>query len=103
VKIDCEHKGIKVGVYCIELCHYGDRGDFEVFPDQKLDLDLLAYSSCLAGQGYDIDFKSKEVLIFKQGGVEFTLSSDGRLIIENLAPGSNAQAVEEAMGVVGYG
>lgn len=94
--------GQPVNVYSFELCHYCENGDYEVFPDRELGLDLASARDRLSAGGYEIDFAAEEVLIFKKAGAEYTLFDDGRLIIEGLAPGSCEQAAETAVPIVGY-
>jgi hypothetical protein len=102
MKIIYKLGGKPVTVYSFEFCHYGESGDYEVFPDGELDLDLSIIMNRLSAGGYDTDFAAKEVLIFSKSGVEYTLFDDGRLIIEGLAPGSCEQALETAVSIVGY-
>jgi len=102
VKTGLTFGGRPVTVYSFELCHYGDNGDYEVFPDRELGLDISSVRYRLPAGGYEIDFAAEEVLIFMKAGVEYTLFDDGRLIIEGLAPGSCEQAAETAVPIVGY-
>jgi hypothetical protein len=103
MKTSADYEGNKVTVYVLELCHYGDRGDFEIFPDRELDLDVEKKAGELENRGYNIECASPDVLIFHgDAGMEFTLYPDGRLIVESLRPGSTAQAMDIAKAVIGY-
>lgn len=103
MKTAATYKGQAISVYAIELCHYGDRGDFEVFPDRELALDVEGKVGELETRGYDVECASPEVLIFHgDAGTELTLYPDGRLILEGLRPGSTAQAIEVAAAIIGY-
>ena len=104
MKTTTKYGGEAVAVYAIDLCHYGDRGDYEVFPDRELALDVRARSADLAGAGFEIDYATEEVSIFRDGrGTEFTMYADGRLIVEGLRPGSPRQAFDVAAAILGYG
>jgi len=102
MKSNYKYAGSPVTIYSFELCHYGENGDYEVFPDRELGLELAPKAEELRSTGYEIDFASEGVLIFIKGGVDYTLFDDGRLIIEGLAPGSCEQAIEAAVSLVGY-
>jgi hypothetical protein len=96
------YNGERVTVYALELCHYGDRGDYEVFPYRELAVDIEKRAERLAAEGYELDYLSSEVVIFRRGETEYTAYPDGRLIIENLEPGSTEQATEAAAAIWGY-
>ena len=102
MKLPALYRGERVTVYAIDLCHYGDRGDYEVFPDRELAVDIEKMSEEWKAAGCELDYVSAEVVIFRREGTDYTAYPDGRLIIENLAPGSPAQAVEAAAAVWGY-
>ena len=102
MKIRALYRGETVAVYAVDLCHYGDRGDYEVFPDRELGIDIEKMSAELVAGGFELDYVSDEVLIFRRGNTEYTAYPDGRLIIESLRPGSTAQAIEAACAVWGY-
>lgn len=104
MKATTTYHGEKITVYAIDLCHYGDRGDYEVFPDRVLTLDVCTRSAQLAGAGFEIDYTSAEVSVFRDRyGTEFTMYPDGRLIVEGLRPGSPRQAFDAAAEILGYG
>jgi len=103
MKTSTNYNGEKITVYVMELCHYGDRGDFEIFPDRELALDVEVKAGELRRRGYEVECALPEVLIFHgDAGTEFTLYTDGRLIVESLKPGSAAQALDVATAVIGY-
>jgi hypothetical protein len=102
LKFPALHRGETVNVYAIDLCHYGDRGDYEIFPDRGLGVDVEKLSEKLGAAGFELEYVSSEVLIFRRGETEYTAYPDGRLIIESLKPGSTAQAIEAASAVWGY-
>jgi hypothetical protein len=103
VKAAARFRGIALTVYALELCFYGERGDYEVFPDRELGLDLESFGKGIADRGWDIEEGGTEVIMFREPeGPEYTLYPDGRLIIEGLKPGSPEQAWTQARGILGF-
>lgn len=90
-------------VYALELCFYGEKGDYEVFADRELALDLEPLGDDLAGRGWVIEERGRELLMFRDdAGTEYTLYPDGRLIVEGLIPGSVEQAWSRACEIMGF-
>jgi len=103
VKAAARFRGMALTVYALELCFYGERGDYEVFPDRELGLDLVPLGKGFADRGWAVDESGPEVIMFQDPeGTEYTLYPDGRLIIEGLKPGSPAQAWTQAQGILGF-
>jgi hypothetical protein len=103
VKTTAIYEGEAINVYAVDLCHYGDRGDYEVFPDRELRLDVTRYADDLAAAGYRVEYVDAEVSIFRDNAdTEFTMYPDGRLILENLRPGSIEQAFDVAALIMGF-
>jgi hypothetical protein len=103
VKTSAFYEGETINVYAVDLCHYGDRGDYEVFPDRELRLDVTRCAADLAAAGYRVEYVAPEVSIFRDNSdTEFTMYPDGRLIVENLRPGSIEQAVDIAAAIIGF-
>ena len=96
------YNGNPITIYSIELCHYGENGDYEAFPDRELHLDLNKMVQETGFANYIVEYIDDDVLIFNRDDVGFTLFSDGRLIIESLSPGTDEQAIELAAGIIGY-
>lgn len=76
--------GQTVTYYSINLCSYGDRGDYEVFPVEELDLKL---SSLLKNLDEATRGKwSNQAAQFKLNGVAITMYREGRAIFEGVRP-----------------
>lgn len=90
-------------VYALELCFYGERGDYEVFADRELGLDLAAIRGQCEARRWAVAETGPELLIFRDlEGTEYTLYPDGRMIIESLKPGSARQAWSRACEILGF-
>ena len=89
-------------VYVVNLCDYGDRGDYEVFCDHDLNVNLAEKTDGLINNGFSMEYEDSEVLIFKKEGTEFTFYADGRLIIEGLRPKDMEKALKIAAGIIGF-
>lgn len=75
------------------LCHYGDYGDYEVFPSEELDLDLQALAETLAEHGYEIEGSSQKALLLHHNQAVLTVFPTGRMIVENVRPGTYEEAI----------
>lgn len=94
------YRGDIVPIYSIELCHYGDNGDFEVFPVRDLGLDIGGITGWISERDYNITYADGEVAIFYRAGIYYTFCADGRLILEGLKPGTDEQALGIAIGLL---
>ena len=96
-------RGSDLTVYALELCFYGERGDYEVFPDRELGLDLNPLRDSCQKRGWPVEETGPGLLIFRDSeGTEYTLYPDGRLIIEGLKPGSHEQAWYRGCEILGF-
>ncbi len=102
MKSALNYNGDLVTIYSIELCHYGENGDYETFPDRELCLDLKKVVQNVDPASYTVEYIDDDVLLFNSDEVGFTLFRDGRLIIEGLSPGTGEQAIELATGILDH-
>ena len=102
LKAIVEYEGREFDVSALELCDYGTKADYEAFADAEIELDLNAICERLSKEDYEVKEVSDLTAFFRKGKVFFTLHNDGRLIMEGIVPGSQKQAIEVAIEVVGY-
>lgn len=77
----------------LELCSYGDKGDYQVLPARTLDLPLEEIEGWLAEQGTPVRV-AEDALLCRWEGVEVMLHKDGRGVLEGVRPDSPAAAWE---------
>ena len=77
----------------INLCHYGDHGDYELLPSEELDLDLPALAGTLADHGCEIEGQSQNTLLLHDDRAILTIFQTGRMIIENVSPSTFEHAI----------
>lgn len=80
-----------VTFYGINLCSYNDKGDYELFASEELNLDMEKIQRSITGFR---DIKTSiEVLQFTlKTGTRITLYSEGRMILEGLCPDTHEAA-----------
>lgn len=82
-----------VGFVVLELCSYGDSGDFQVLPRKVIEVrleDCAMRLTARGGRAAVID----GVLLAETGGTHISLYSDGRAVLERVAPCSRQAALE---------
>ena len=102
MKAEATWHGQRLTVYVINLCYYGEEGDFEVFPNRPLDLKLPDVALLLAERGYALEQVDAQVVIFHADDAEYTLYDEGRLIVEHLKPGTPENALAVAAAILEY-
>jgi hypothetical protein len=83
--------GKSVSYVILELCSYGETGDFQVLPRSAVSLQL---DSILAGVREDRHQAgiADDVLLARLNGTSVSLYSDGRSVLERVAPCSGSAA-----------
>lgn len=94
--------GSNHGLVVLELCSYGDSGDFQVLPRKALDMALNVIQERIAASGGKAVL-SDGVLLAETGGTHISLYSDGRAVLEHVAPCSRQAALELYMFFLGHG
>lgn len=77
----------------LELCSYGDSGDFQVLPRNLIEIRLedgVQWLTARGGKAAVID----GVLLAEIGGAQVTLYSDGRAVLERVTPCCKQAAFE---------
>ena len=78
--------GKGVSLYCINLCSWGDSGDWEVFPSEELTLPIKELVAILSEKGWTVVASGETVILAGQGQQKITLFRSGRIIIERVRP-----------------
>lgn len=87
------NSGAGVGYVVLELCSYGDSGDFQVLPRKMIEIrleDRVGRLTALGGRAAVID----GVLLAAMSGTQISLYSDGRAVLERVKPCSKQAALE---------
>jgi hypothetical protein len=88
-----EKSGAGGGFVVLELCSYGDSGDFQVLPRKVIEVrleDSVKWLTGLGGRAAVID----GVLLAEMGGAQISLYADGRAVLERVSPCSRQAALE---------
>ena len=93
MKIVLNYKGEKLLLSSYNLCHIEGHGDYELFPDKKLVLDLPAIAARQEKKKWEIQGVDERILMLRKGQVEVTLFPYGRIIIEQLTPDTDDAAI----------
>jgi hypothetical protein len=88
-----------ITLYCINLCSYGDSGDYELFPDEDMGILLIDQVKNLDNIGCSIVDVNESVGFLHLRGMEITLYPSGRMIIENVKPDDRLVAIETARNI----
>lgn len=85
-------QGQEVLFYSINLCSYGDKGDYELFAERELDLNMqLVKRRLKIGAGGKW---SEQAGKFSFKRVEITIYNEGRVIMEGVSPDTHQAAFE---------
>ena len=85
-------QGHDILFYSINLCSYGDSGDYELFASQELDLDMQSVKERLKDEINGKWSEQAGQFSFKQ--VEVTIYCEGRIILEGVKPDTHQAAFE---------
>lgn len=88
-----ETTGAGAGFVVLELCSYGDSGDFQVLPRKRIELrleDSVKWLTARGGRAAVIE----GVLLAEIGGTQISLYNDGRAVLERVTPCSRQVALE---------
>lgn len=86
-------RGRDLELVVINLCHYGESGDYEVFFTEDLGLDPRQAAALLHDQGYEVARPTARSVLVRDGGAELTIFDSGRIILENVRPGTFDDAI----------
>ncbi|GEM_PF-1542610 len=87
------NSGAGVGYVVLELCSYGDSGDFQVLPKSMVEIrleDRVGWLTARGGRAAVIE----GVLLAEIGGTQISLYRDGRAVLERVTPCSKQAALE---------
>lgn len=89
--------GKDVDCYTIQLCSYGETGDFEFIPSEPLNIEFKNVIEFMRNEVQRFRSASENFLMFEIGETEITFYQSGRMILENVKPAKNeaAMAVSE--------
>ena len=93
MKIGLYLQGAKIDYYTMNLCSYGDHGDYELFPGEDLRLDLFSYERQWKKEDVALDCMTEEVAFLKAGRVDVTLYRSGRMVLESVMPDDEREAI----------
>jgi hypothetical protein len=96
MKVKSKYQGKDIVLSSFNLCHIEGHGDYEIFPEPKLALDMQEIAERMAGHGYKLQGMDRRICMLKKDHVELTIFPEGRMIIEQLIPDSD----EAAFGIV---
>jgi hypothetical protein len=91
-------KGIQL--FCVNLCSWGDSGDWEVFPAEELNLQLSSIVSIISDRGWKVAASNESVVLAESGERKITLFCSGRIIIEQVRPDNRDTALRIALEVL---
>lgn len=80
-------------VVVLELCSYGDSGDFQVLPRYRIEIRLEDSAKRLIMRGGRAAVMD-DVLLAELDGVQISLYSDGRAVLEQVRPCSKQAAMK---------
>ncbi len=100
MKLDFDFGAGTVTCLVSVLCHHGDRGDFQAFPTRKLSLDVAEVGRRLKAAGAVRARLAGGRLLFEWRGIEVTLFSSGRMMLENVRPDRTERAAESVSEVL---
>ena len=101
MKIGLYLQDVKIDYYTMNLCSYGDHGDFELFPHEELDLNLFSYEKQWRMEDVSLDCMTEEVAFLKAGRVDVTLYRSGRMILESVMPDDEREAIRIGKKILG--
>jgi hypothetical protein len=96
MKVKAKYHDKEIVLSSFNLCHIEGHGDYEIFPEPKLTLDMQEIAKRMEGHGYKLQGMDKRICMLKKDHVELTVFPEGRIIIEQLIPDSD----EAAFGIV---
>lgn len=85
MKAELLRKGGSVQCVIMELCSYGKTGDFQVLPKVGLEIVTESIRDALTAQGRRAAV-SNEALLTEIDGVQVAIHTDGRAVMEGVAP-----------------
>jgi hypothetical protein len=92
VKVKAKYQGKDIVLNSFNLCHIEGHGDYEIFPEPKLVLDMGEIAERMKGHGYTVQGMDKRICMMKKDHTELTIFPEGRIIIEQLIPDSDEAA-----------
>jgi hypothetical protein len=96
VKIKSKYQGKDIVLSSFNLCHIEGHGDYEIFPEPRLALDMAEIAERMKAHGYAVQGMDRRICMLKKDHVELTIFPEGRMIIEQLIPDTD----EAAFGIV---
>lgn len=96
MKVKAKYQGKDIVLSSFNLCHIEGHGDYEIFPEPRLVLDMKEIAKRMEGHGFAVQGMDKRICMLKKDHVELTIFPEGRIIIEQLLPDSD----EAAFGLV---
>ena len=95
------YQGDDLTLICYNLCHIDGHGDYEIFPDHPLNLNLFELVERFKELGYDMQGFNEKICLMKQGRMEITAFPEGRIIIEQLVPDDENLAIAMVADFIG--
>jgi hypothetical protein len=92
VRIRFIYRDRPIELATVNLCHYGNYGDYELFPSEELDLDLQILAAMLIERGYEVKGQSPKAMLVRDNQAMLTLFPTGRMIIEHVKPSTYDEA-----------
>ncbi len=89
--------GENIDCYAIQLCSYGESGDFEFMPSEPLNIEFIKIINRIQAEVQRFRSATENFLMFQLGETEVTFYPSGRMILENVKPARKeiAMAVSE--------
>jgi hypothetical protein len=83
----------------LELCSYGDHGDYQILPTRAVSIGLDSIAECLKLRGFPVAVKDNR-LLSKIYDTDVMLFSSGRMVLESVRPDSKSAAWTIALSVL---
>ena len=85
--------GKHVDCYTIQLCSYGETGDFEFIPSEPLNIEFKKIIDRMRTKVQRFRSATEKFLMFELGETEITFYPSGRMILENVKPAHKETAM----------
>jgi hypothetical protein len=92
VKVKSKYHGKDIVLSSFNLCHIEGHGDYEIFPEPKLTLEMAEIAGRMQVFGYTVQGMDRRICMLKKDHTELTVFPEGRIIIEQLIPDNDEAA-----------